>query len=325
MKPRYYIFAIGILLVGFSTGWIMNEKEHGERPHVLKQVRENTLGYSLINPLLYVDTTESNDNEEVELRKKLDHYVDAVKTNNEAKEVSVYYRVLNTGIWTGVNEDLKYEPSSMLKVLVMISYYRLLRNAPDALNTLLPYENKIDAGQTFKPDTLLPTGKYTAEKLIERMIVHSDNEATDVLVKANQKGFDLVYNTLQLDPAPTDRVRDFLSPKSYSVIFRILFNSSYLARRLSDQALQLLTKTTFTKGLVAGVPSDITVAHKFGEQTLKTESGTVKERQLHDCGIVYIPENPYFICVMTKGYDFDKLEKIIADISKITYNFSAQK
>jgi len=27
--------------------------------------------------------------------------------------------------------------------------------------------------------------------------------------------------------------------------------------------------------------------------------------QLHDCGIVYYPETPYLLCVMTKGWNFE--------------------
>ena len=35
--------------------------------------------------------------------------------------------------------------------------------------------------------------------------------------------------------------------------------------------------------------------------------------------MVYYPEKPYFLCVMTKGSDFAVLEKIISDISRIAY------
>jgi hypothetical protein len=42
-------------------------------------------------------------------------------------------------------------------------------------------------------------------------------------------------------------------------------------------------------------------------------------RELHDCGIVYLPDNPYLLCVMTKGNDFAKMEKIIEEISRLSY------
>ena len=74
---------------------------------------------------------------------------------------------------------------------------------------------------------------------------------------------------------------------------------------------EALAQSDFNDGLRRGVPSSIAVAHKFGERFL--ESG---ERHLHDCGIIYHPTNPYLLCVMTRGTDFDALSALIGDISK---------
>jgi hypothetical protein len=41
--------------------------------------------------------------------------------------------------------------------------------------------------------------------------------------------------------------------------------------------------------------------------------------QLHDCGIIYYPGNPYLLCVMTRGTDWSALEKTIQTISAMTY------
>ena len=35
---------------------------------------------------------------------------------------------------------------------------------------------------------------------------------------------------------------------------------------------------------------------------------------MHDCGIVYIPNSPYLLCIMTKGNSNDKLLKVISDM-----------
>jgi beta-lactamase class A len=82
---------------------------------------------------------------------------------------------------------------------------------------------------------------------------------------------------------------------------------------MSDKALGLLSKTAFKEGLVAGVPKEIKVAHKFGEQ----KNGT--EQQFHDCGVVYYPNNPYVICIMTRGNSPDELKPIIKEISQKVY------
>ena len=45
------------------------------------------------------------------------------------------------------------------------------------------------------------------------------------------------------------------------------------------------------------------------------------ENQFHDCGIVYYKEEAYIICVMTKNLDYDKSNKVISDISRITFSY----
>lgn len=77
----------------------------------------------------------------------------------------------------------------------------------------------------------------------------------------------------------------------------------------------MLSKTSFKKGLVAGVPKNIMVSHKYGER-LYVDSN---EAQLHDCGIIYFPQTPYLLCIMTRGENFAELENTIKEISKNVY------
>jgi beta-lactamase class A len=116
---------------------------------------------------------------------------------------------------------------------------------------------------------------------------------------------------------------DFFSAKSYAAIFRMLYNASYLSIGQSEEVLELLSRSTFTKGLVAGVPPGTKVAHKFGEATqVDQDSGKIVKRELHDCGVIYKEKSSYILCVMTEGSDFDSLENIIASISRITWDTS---
>jgi len=46
----------------------------------------------------------------------------------------------------------------------------------------------------------------------------------------------------------------------------------------------------------------------------------IEQIQIHDCGIVYYPKNPYILCIMTRGTDFAVQERAIQDLSKFIYN-----
>lgn len=97
-------------------------------------------------------------------------------------------------------------------------------------------------------------------------------------------------------------------------MFRGIYNGSLLNKENSNKVLEWLSQSKFKDGLVAGVPGSVMIAHKFGERLLEDNT-----KQLHDCGIVYYPDNPYLLCVMTHGNDYEKLEKVIQDISKMVY------
>ncbi len=79
----------------------------------------------------------------------------------------------------------------------------------------------------------------------------------------------------------------------------------------------------FPQGLQSGVPASIEVADKFGEREVFSTDGTLSYLELHDCGIIYVPDSPYVVCVMTRGHDFNSLASIIGDVSKIVYEHIA--
>ena len=60
------------------------------------------------------------------------------------------------------------------------------------------------------------------------------------------------------------------------------------------------------------------IAHKYGYRAFEDPTDIVTEK-LHDCGIVYVPKNPYFICIMTKGGKQTDLMDVIQLISRIVY------
>jgi len=83
----------------------------------------------------------------------------------------------------------------------------------------------------------------------------------------------------------------------------------------SNDALSLLTESTFKDGLLKELPSSIVVAHKYGE------SGDAVSHQLHEAGIIYLQNKPYLISVMTRGTDWNKLSEVIGHISRMTYDY----
>ncbi len=319
ISPRRFYWSLGLaLLLGATLGWFIRISYAARQPGRLIEIRENDENYHYINPLLLVDSPRQAP-EYDQLKNSIATYIDQAISKNQASDISAYFRDVNTAKWTGVNENALYDPSSMMKVAMMIGYLKEAEVNPNILSEHLSYQRVLDPGQHYPPEHPLASGSYSVHDLILTMIIESDNAALSTLYNHNHQGFVNVFKDLELAPPPTITTTDFMSPRTYSSIFRILYSSTYLPRNVSEQALQLLTYTTFTKGLVASLPKGTIVAHKFGEHTSIDGQGQVISHQLHDCGIIYYPAHPYFLCVMTQGQNFDQLEKVISDLSQLVY------
>ena len=316
--PLIYCLS-SIVLIAFGIA-IDQWHFHEVPPKVGSEVRQFNPEYKFINPILLAEIGEKNQFPQYDsYTKNIQSYITSAVTQKKAAAVSVYLRDLNNASWTGLNEDMVYAPASMLKVALMIAYLKEAESNPLLLDKRFLYQGNDNSIQYFKPQNPLQQGKlYTVRELIQDMIVQSSNVSNDVLLKnIDQRNLAKVYTDLGL-PIPNDKTINFVSPKMYSALFRTLFSSTYLTRPYSNAALELLTHSDFFQGIEAGVPQSVVVAHKFGERT-KDVNGIATERQLHDCGISYYPDHPYFLCIMTRGTSFDDLQNIIEDISKITY------
>jgi len=310
------IAIILLFLCGIAVGYgvARTTDTHGPSLSVERSGSHNQ--YRLINPLIDVDLTEqASEGDLLTLKKNISDY--AAAHTEDAFQVSVYFRDLNNGPWFGINEDAEFSPASLLKVPLLISILKYADQKDGFLDKKIPYRD-INDGVT---QDIVPTRKYEVGQeymirdLLEAMIVYSDNRAKNtLLVTLSDVNMDEVYNDLGIEVPGIVRREDFMKVRRYATFFRILYNASYLDRENSQWALDLLTRVEYRAGLVAGVPGDVKVAHKFGERVY--DGGT---KQLHDCGIVYYVKRPYLLCVMTRGYDWGALQRTIAYISSTTY------
>jgi len=233
---------------------------------------------------------------------------------------------MNNGPWFGIHEKEYFSPASLIKVPLMMAYLKKAESDPSLLSkeifNTLPYDSRV---QNIQPRvTLVVNQKYTVKQLIEQMIIYSD-DISYKLLNDQMTGEEIVqvYKDLGVDisRATANPNGNIVTVKAYASFFRILFNASYLNPEMSEYALKVLGQIEFKDGLVAGLPKDIIVAHKFGERQY-LDTGL---KQLHDCGIVYLPGKPYLLCVMTRGNNFNSLKKTIKDVSQMVYDTVSQK
>lgn len=235
-------------------------------------------------------------------------------------DAGIYFRDLNRGPIIAINEDFKFAPASLLKLPLAIWFYHKANTTPDFLTQEIQFVGPkgIEEVHYPAPESIEVGKTYTYKELIRYMLEYSDNDATAILGQiAGIRNTDTVYRDLGLEPVE-NYSKYVTDVQSYGGILRVLYFATYLDRASSNAILETLSKSSFTKGLAAGLPEGVVVAHKFGERpNVQSQQGTV---QLHDCGIIYPPNKQnYQLCVMTQGTSYDKEADFIAEVSRKVY------
>jgi beta-lactamase class A len=273
-------------------------------------------GRKYIKPLLFAERTCEAD-KFMTIRNSLSTLINDLKTKGDINSASVYIRLFQKGEWMSLNDEIKYQPGSLFKVPLLITYLRLAEHDESLLNKKLLF-NQITTEskglkQEFVKERIKLGNYYTVKELFRYMIVHSDNNATMLLM--NNIPFPEFTRTFTDVGLSKDLVNSdaAITAHQYSLFWLALYNGSYLNFDNSDYALSLLSECDFKEGLLKGIPQDVKVAHKFGEK------GDLTNHAFHETGIVYIHNSPYLITVMTQGSNQTKLPNVLKEISAIVY------
>ena len=324
-KIPFYFFLISIGLLGLIIFHLYDtapqakiEIQQAAAPVIrippnVEEVRIND--YRLIKPLLM--TQMLNESGKLnELKRALDFEIYQLKSSGIINDASVYIKQLNDGEWISINSGSQYSPGSLIKIATMITYLKMCEQHPSLLTKefLFSGRRKGVPGQTFNDDPMVPGKRYSATELLSRVIIHSDNDATLLINESMDiPMFKKLFTDLGIaEPDVHDPIFK-MDVTDLSKFLNILYNATYLNKENSEFALSLLSKSSFSKGIVNGLPADTRVAHKFGE------TGTSTEAQLHETAIVYIGDDPYLITIMTKGKSVQKLPEVLSGLSKIAY------
>jgi beta-lactamase class A len=314
------------LAIAFYAGWLVGRNNTCGRPDN-KIIR---LGpEKLVNPLLACEDAEGrlNARQLQPFKKKLEQLIAEKVKSGDLSDAAIYFRDLHDGMTLEINPDDSFEPASLNKIPIMIGYLKLAEKNPALLKKRFTYIGKVDSTkeQYFKPQKTLEPGKtYTVEELLRFMIAYSDNNSWKLLLdNIDQKYLYAVLKDLGVDYKVGPVGEWLVTVKSYAIFMRVLYNTTYLNKEMSEKALEFMTGRNFQGGISSSIPKEIVVANKFGEMGTPGPNGPV--RQLHDFGIVYFPDRPYLLSIMTKGDDYGKLANVIHEISKLIYEeFAAQ-
>lgn len=242
----------------------------------------------------------------LDLRSNLHAKIDPLKN-----DFALFFEYLPTGTSIGINSNNEFYAASLFKLPVVMAYFRhkervdMKENLKVKLTTEM-IDNRF--GDLWKKGVGYEISFDDAARIA---LVKSDNTAAEALSPViTQKDFEDVYQGLDIDIQIASQGA-IMSAKNYSSILKALYFSAVLTIDDSQKILSYLTQTEFNDKLAAGVPSDVTVAHKIG---------VIDEDSYRDCGIVYVPNRPYLLCMISHGTEAEAQTRM-KEVSRMIYDY----
>lgn len=328
-KVSIYFLILVVLITSAATFLITKKLVSKTYSDMTAATAEDNCGFhikrlegdSLVKPILYVENSCESENLQL-VKQDISNLISQYTEDGTLVNASIYLRKFLSSEWISINGTEFYNPGSLLKVPEMIAYLKMSESIPGLLDKklLCNEEYKSERKAVFVSESIKLGQQYSVRELLAYMIKYSDNTAAYLLLKnIDVNAYKKVFSDFGL--AVPDRMSKTypMCVADFSNFMRALFNASYLNRENSEFAIQLLSDCDFKIGILKGLPGNLRVAHKFGEE------GNIDKQELHESGIVYLANSPYLLTIMTKGKDITKQARVLQEISsKVYQSFSAR-
>lgn len=250
------------------------------------------------------------------LRKDVKEYLDSTGV-----KYSFYFEYLFTGSTIGYGEDTKLVGASLMKIPVVMDLYKAAEQGKIDLDQEVTIRaSDISEDPEFGNQESLKVGEViTLREAAKIALTESDNTAAQIIYNSTASLLspeDQAINNLDVQTEVQDSNQGkfaLISARSYSSFVKCLYFSCFLSADHSQEILAELKNNTGIgkERIKAGVPENIDVAQKIGSFSDITQS---------DCGIVYVPNRRYTLCVMLDE-DANKANQHIREISQKVYDY----
>ncbi len=280
--------------------------------------------FSALSLMLMAFHAEAQDDNLAFLRRKLTAEIEKIAGAHDGV-MGVAIKDLTTGEEILINDQLTFPTGSSIKIPVLIELHKQASEGKYKLTDQRRVEGKDKVGGS---GVIANFGDHTSQlslnDLAVLMIVLSDNTATNMLI--DQVGMANVNRTMDelglkqirlrrkmIDQAASARGdENTTTPREAMALMEKLYRGQVGSRQLSDDILKIL-KIRKNSSIPRLLPASVEIANKPGGI----------EGVACDWAVVYVPNRPYAIAVMTNynGSDGADAGDAIAKVSKLAYDY----
>ncbi|AIE73483.1 MULTISPECIES: class A beta-lactamase [unclassified Synechocystis] len=231
-----------------------------------------------------------------------------------------YFIDVDNGRFANAKGETQLPAASTIKIPVAIAFFEAVDQGKIQLHEELPLTEDVIVGEagTMQYD-VGKRSSYPALEVVTKMIVISDNTATNMLIK-RLGGKEFLNQRFQAWQMPQTKINNYLpdlegtnttSPQDLALLLVKLQGGELLSLKSRDRLLKIMQETQTRTLLPQGLEPDATISHKTGD------IGTV----LGDAGIVDMPNGKRYVgaVLATRPHNDVAGRLLIQDISRTVY------
>lgn len=269
----------------------------------------------LINVIARVQALLNSINKLNQLQKELLQYV------SRYEKIGYVIKDLKTGAEISLNKDEIFPSASLVKLPIMACVYQAENDGVLSLNDKIKMKLSHKARGSGILKHYSTGSKFSIATLVELMITHSDNTATNMLT--DLLGFDYINKMLKkwglkhtnfsrriMDLTARSRgIENYTTPQEIAYLLEKIYRNQLVSKEASSQMLSILKNQRIKDRIPRYLPFYTEVAHK-----------TALMRDVcHDAGIIFADNTDILVVVLTKDIKPRLAKGIIGMIAYKTY------
>lgn len=235
---------------------------------------------------------------------------------------SFYFEYLFTGTNIRAGENNQLVGASLMKIPVVMDLYKAVEegkiNLDDTVTISKNMAPNLNENIEFGNVRKFKAGdQITLRELARIALAESDNTAAFTIFEKTKNLLapeDQAINNLDVETRVGESNMGnyaLIDARSYTTFLKCLYFSCFLSFDNSQEILNNLIHSVDDTRIRAGVPKTVEVVHKIGSFSNITQS---------DCGIVYVPNRRYTLCIMLDA-DGPTASRHIKKVSEMVYDY----
>ncbi|MEG4516621.1 MULTISPECIES: serine hydrolase [unclassified Microcoleus] len=248
--------------------------------------------------------------------------VQVLATENPSLTAGIFLVDLDTGSYLNFNGDTAFASASTIKVPILVAFFQAVDEGKVQLDQVLTLKPEHIVGGSGEMQDDSPGKKYSALEVAQKMIVVSDNTATNMMIELlggaevlNQQFASWgLSSTVLRNNLPDLEGTNTTSPQDLINIIAQIDRGNLVSVKSRDRILQIMRQTRNDSLLPKGLGEGSVIAHKTGNI----------DTMLADAGMVDLPNGKrYLVAVMVKhSPETEKpAQTLIREISRISYRY----